>query len=168
MAQAVSRHNSSLLRTEGLQDGQPGCNCQGGPQTCPVGGRCQTSCVVYEATVTEDTSGRKETYTGVTSRPFKKRYYEHNTDMRKVNGRTKTALSSHIWSLKDNDTSYQIKWRLKDRATAYNPTTKKCRICLKEKYHILYKSEGASLNKRLEIFNSCRHRNQKLLGNTKT
>ena len=64
---------------------------------------------VRPATVTEDTSGRKETYTGVTSRPFKKRYYEHNTDIRKVKGRTKTALSSHIWNLKDHGTSYQIK-----------------------------------------------------------
>ena len=80
----------------GFEDGQPGCNCQGGPYNCPVEGRCQTSSVVYEATVTEDITGRKENYKGVTSRPFKKRYYEHNTDMRKETGRTKTALSSHI------------------------------------------------------------------------
>ena len=118
--------------------------------------------------MTETQTGSKETYTGVTSRQFKKRFYEHNTDMRKVKNRTKSCLSAHIWNLKDNGKSFTVSWKLKDRATSYNPTTKKCRICLKEKYHILYKADGASLNKRSEIFNTCRHRITKLLINVKT
>ena len=39
---------------------------------------------LYEAMVTETHSGKKETYTGVNSRQFKQRLYEHNADMRKV------------------------------------------------------------------------------------
>ena len=168
MAQAVSGHNSKLLKEENQVEEQPGCNCRGGPQNCPVGGKCLTPNVIYEATVTETQTGSKETYTGVTSRQFKKRFYEHNTDMRKVKNRTKSCLSAHIWNLKDNGKSFTVSWKLKDRATSYNPTTKKCRICLKEKYHILYKADGASLNKRSEIFNTCRHRITKLLINVKT
>ena len=163
MAQAVSGHNSKLLREDSQTEEQPGCNCRGGPLNCPVGGRCLTSNVVYEATVTETISGTKETYTGVTGRPFKKRLYEYKTDMKKVKNRTKSCLSAHVWSLKDEGTDFNVSWKLKDRATPYNPTTKKCRICLKEKYHILYKADGASLNKKSEIFNSCRHRKTKLL-----
>ena len=53
MAQAVAGHNSKLMREDRPLVEQPGCNCRGGPQTCPVGGKCLTSCVVYEATVTE-------------------------------------------------------------------------------------------------------------------
>jgi hypothetical protein len=165
MAQAVAGHNSKLMREDRPLVEQPGCNCRGGPQTCPVGGKCQTSCVVYEATVTETQSGNKETYTGVTSRTFKRRLYEHNADMRKQDGRSKTCLSAHTWSLKDDGIDFNVTWKLKDRATAFNPITKKCRICLKEKSHILYKADGASLNKRSEIFNTCRHRTQKLLEN---
>ena len=49
-----------------------------------------------------------------------------------------------------------------------NPTLKKCRICLKEKFHILYKAEGASLKRRSEVFYTCRHRKMNLLVNVKT
>ena len=168
MSQAVSGHNAKLLREDRQAEEQPGCNCRGGPDTCPVGAKCLTDCVVYEATVTETLSGNKETYTGVTSRQFKQRLYEHNADMRKESGRIKSCLSSHVWDLKDRGVGYDVSWKLKDRSTAYSPVTKKCRICLKEKFHILYKRDGASLNKRSEIFNTCRHRKQKLLDNMKT
>ena len=57
-----------------------------------MGGKCQVECVVYEATVSEVQSGKKETYTGVTSRPFKRRFYEHNADMKKPESRTKSSL----------------------------------------------------------------------------
>ena len=57
-----------------------GCNCRVGPHTCPVGGKCLTHCVVYEETSIKTQSGKKETYTGVTSRPFKSRLYEHNAE----------------------------------------------------------------------------------------
>ena len=128
MAQAVSEHNSKLLREENQVEEQPGCNCRGG--------KCLTDNVIYEATVTETKTGSKVTYTGVINRQFKKRFYEHNTDMRKVKNRTKSCLSAHIWNLKDNGEIFTVSWKLKDRASSYNPTTKKSRICLKEKYHI--------------------------------
>ena len=112
MAQAVAGHNSKLMREDRPLVEQPGCNCRGGPQTCPVGGKCLTSCVVYEATVTETQNGNKETDTGVTSRTFKRRFYEHNADMRKQDGRSKTCLSTHTWSLKDDGIDFDVTWKL--------------------------------------------------------
>ena len=168
MAQAVSSHNSKLLREDDGGPDYPGCNCQGGLQNCPVGGSCQARSVVYEATVAERVSGKKETYTGVTSRRFKDRYYEHRTDMNNRNNRTNSALCSHVWDLKDRGIDHDVTWKLKDRGTPYNPTTRKCRICLKEKHYILYKEEGATLNRRSEIFNSCTHRNMHLLSKWKS
>ena len=94
--------------------------------------------------------------------------YEHRADARKEEGRVKTALSAHIWGLKDRNIDYEVKWRLKYRGTDFNPLTKKCRICLKEKYFIMYHRDGSSLNKRSEVFNTCRHRRSKLLENVKT
>ena len=57
---------------------------------------------------------------------------------------------------------------MKDRATDFNPVTKKCRECLKEKYHKMYKTDGSTLYSRSEVFNTCRHRKQKLLEMAKT
>ena len=119
--------------------------------------------VVYEATVKQIPSGKTETYTGVTARTFKQRLYEHRADTRKESSRIKTCLSSHIWDLKDQNIQYEVSWKLKERGTAFNPTTKKCRICLKEKFHIMYNPDGSSLNKRSEVFNTCRHRKKMLL-----
>ena len=168
MAKAVSSHNTKMLREDSPTDEQPGCNCRGGPLNCPVEGQCLTDCVVYQATIKETLSGKEETYTGATSRTFKRRLYEHRTDMRNPKNRTKTSLTSHVWDLKDKNIQFEVSWKLKGRATPYNPSTRKCRLCLKEKHHILYKREGASLNKRSEIYNTCRHRLKNLLSNVKT
>ena len=100
-------------------------------------------------------------------RRFKDRLYEHRTDMSKTGNRTNSSLASHIWDLKDRGLNYDVKWKIKARGTKFNPSTKKCRICLKEKHFILYKTEGATLNSRREIFNTCMHRWTSLLSKLK-
>ena len=97
------------------------------------------------------------------SRGFKVCFYEHKADMRKSESRTKSSLSAHVWDLKDRGTNFKVRWRIKERSTAYNSTTSKYTICLKEKLHILDKTEGATLNKRSEIFNLCRHRTKNIV-----
>ena len=83
--------------------------------------------------------------------------------MNNTKNRTNSTLASHIWDLKDRGIDHDVGWKIKSRGTQYNPSTKKCRICLKEKHFILYKGEGATLNSRGEIFNTCRHRKTNLL-----
>ena len=61
MAQAVSGHNTRRLREDSEYVEDPRCNCRGGQGNCPVGGKCNVRNVVYEATITEDQSGEKET-----------------------------------------------------------------------------------------------------------
>ena len=124
--------------------------------------------MLHEAAVEQIPSGKTETYTGVTARTFKERLYEHRADMNKESSRLKSTLAAHIWDLKDKHIQYEVSWKLKDRATDFNPVTKKCRVCLKEKYHIMYKRDGKTLNSRSEVFNTCRHRKQKLLEKAKT
>ena len=104
-----------------------------------------------------------EFYTGLTSRSFKKRLYEHRTDSNNAARRTKTALSGHVWDLKDNNRTYNTTWNIMDRAPPYNPITKKCRLCLKEKFYIMYTPQNATLNKRDEIWTPCRHRFKDLI-----
>ena len=69
-----------------------------------------------------------------------------------------TRLSAHIWELKDQGIPYDLTWSILATASGYNPSTKQCRLCLLEKWVILFQEEDATLNKRLEIFSSCRHK----------
>ena len=66
-----------------------------------------------------------------------------------------------------NKIDFEVKWKILARAKGYNPITGLCRLCLKEKFFILYKTETASLNKRSEIFTPCPHRKFKFLANAK-
>ena len=112
--------------------------------------------------------GSHESSCELTARRFKDRLYEHNTNMNNESGRTETALSAHIWRLKDQNKQYKISWKIRCKGSDYNPRTKKCRICLREKHYIMYDRAGCTLNKRSEVFNTCRHKRMKLLENVKT
>ena len=115
--------------------------------------------------MTKTVSGKTETYTGMTGREFKDRWREHRHDIKKKAAKQPTRLSAHTWSLKDNTTDFKIDWKIVERSTPYNPITQKCRVCLKEKFYIMYDEPGSTLNKRQEVFNTCRHRKKKLLDN---
>ena len=68
-----------------------------------------------------------------------------------------------MWQLKDRGAPYTVNWQILSRASSFNPTTGMCRLCLKEKYLIMFAPVTASLNKRSEVYSSCRHRVSKLL-----
>ena len=74
-----------------------------------------------------------------------------------------TELSSYIWDLKDQNIPYSITWDIVKRAKPFSPVTRKCDLCLAEKLEIVYNQASASLNKRNEIYNHCRHRTRMLL-----
>ena len=165
MSSIITNHNTKLLQQENNQQQAQGCNCRGGPDNCPLTpAECKKDNFLYVASVTSPEG--TEHYTGLTGGSFKKRWYKHNADIRNTNNKHSTRLSSHIWKLKDEGKQYQIKWEILDRATTYNPVSKKCRLCLKEIYYIMFRPESASLNSRNELYNTCRHRTQKLLVNS--
>ena len=120
--------------------------------------------VIYRAEVT-DGHQNKVTYTGLAGTTFKKRYYGHRQSFKNRKLEHSTTLSSHIWKLKDENQTYEIKWTEIDRAPKFNPINRKCRLCIKEKFHIIFQPEGAILNERSELFSTCRHRTQDLLSN---
>ena len=55
-----------------------------------------------------------------------------------------TRLSAHIWKIKDDNLQYSLKWNVIDISSAYNQTTGQCRLCLKEKWYIMFRPEGAT------------------------
>ena len=165
MAASIARHNSMVMRLQPSNTAP--CNCDGGAASCPVQGACKQEGVVYEACVKEINSNKMETYTGLTGRPFKKRWQEHQRTFDNSDKRNETSLSLHVWELKDRGVPHSVSWKLLDRATTYNPATKKCNLCIREKYFIMYQNRSSTLNKRSEVYNTCRHRTQSLLEKVK-
>ena len=95
-----SSHNTKLLQRDPNQQQVQGCNCQGGPDTCPLNpAECQKDKVIYVASV-ESVDG-VEHYTSLTGKTFKKRYYKHVGDFRNISGKNNTRLSKYIWKLKE-------------------------------------------------------------------
>ena len=124
---------------------------------------------VYSAKVTRLDDNTSETYAGIHKGEFKGRWYAHRQNISHRAQRTKTKLATHVWNLKDSrpPVSYSIKWKIIDKGKPYNPVTGVCRLCLKEKYHILYNKQYSSLNSRDEVFGHCPHEREHLLNKIK-
>ena len=166
LGSVISKHNKQILNQDKVEDIQP-CNCDTWPiqgyTGCPLETKqCKKEAVIYNCKVTSD--GGTETYTGLTGGQIKTRISQHTTDFKYSKNETNTTLAQHVHKLQNEGKPYQLKWSLLDRGPVYNSITKKCRLCLLEKFYIIFKADTASLNKRSELFNTCRHRNQKILG----
>ena len=165
MGKVLSRHNVKVTKQLDQPKPPPGCNCRGGIGTCPLGGECLVTELVYQATVTRLDKQTSETYTGMTGGTFKTRYNKHMSDFRNIKNEHATTLSTYIWDLKKQSVPYKVSWKKLARGRVFNPVTKTCQLCLREKYLIMFSPEGATLNRRKELYNTCRHRLKNLLQN---
>ena len=157
----IDSHNKAIINKQEKKE-QPKCNCRN-KTTCPMDGKCQESGIIYQATVTQKNNGKTEAYVGLTETTFKLRYGNHKQTFTN-NQQTKTELSKYIWGLKNNQKQYDIKWKILKKAKPYSNTTKRCNLCMEEKY-IMYKPEMASLNQRGGVVTSCLHSRQFFLAN---
>ena len=113
----TSNHIKTILTKESnTENTTNNCNCRV-KETYPVDKKCQTSGLIFQATVTQHDNNKDETYIGLTDNTFMTRYNEHtkrfkNENCRNVNNehtkrfknenyRNVIVLSNHIWMLKD-------------------------------------------------------------------
>ena len=164
LAQAISGHNSKILREGGPQVDDRKCNC---PRVanCPLDGNCLQKNLVYQATVVQE-GVPDETYIGLSAPPFKLRIGNHKKSFRNEKYEKETTLSKHVWKIKRQKKKYDIKWKLIQTAKSFNPVTGVCSLCTAEKFHLIFTPELGTLNKREEINNHCRHKVNSLLDNT--
>ena len=67
----ISSHNHLVLKKANASTNAKLCNCRE-KNDCPLGGKCLTSSVVYQAAITtKDTAHQTKNYIGVTAGPFK-------------------------------------------------------------------------------------------------
>ena len=129
----------------------------------PTATKCLSRAIVYQATVTEERTNKKETYVGMTENTFKQRYANHKQSFKQEKHKNQTELSKHIWSLKDQGTKHEISWKILLHAKPYAPGQQRCSLCTAEKFYILCKPEMATLNTRAGMISTCRHRRKHLL-----
>ena len=76
-----------------------------------------------------------------------------------------TVLSTHIWECKSRSSTWKVNWKILDRGQPFNPVTKTCKLCVRERFYIIRKPHLASLNYRQEIGTFCPHIRMSLLRN---
>ena len=168
--QIIDNHNKRILNSSGHTNvpadqtkNNKTCNCQQ-KNACPLKGNCLQSSVIYQATVTRNDNNTIETYIGLTENDFKTRYRNYTASFQRRR-RNSTELSKHIWTLKDSKIDHFISWRILSSSSPYNSASKRCNLCLNEKFLIICPPQLSTLNNGNELLSSCRHRKKALLHN---
>ena len=119
MDSIVKAHNTKILKKkdEANAKEEKACNCRD-KASCPVGNDRLKTNVVYKATVQHE--NKISNYIGMTENSFNTRYTQHKSSLKHSKNRTKTELSSLIWSLKDHSTPYTLAWHIIDHACVTN------------------------------------------------
>ena len=164
MTGIIRQHNAKVLNATKTPNEARLCNCRN-KQSCPLDGKCLSSSIVYRAEVTSDNNTK--IYYGASEGEFKTRYNNHTKSFRHKKYCSETELSRHIWSLKDNNINYTLRWAIESFASPYKCGSKRCDLCLTEKLYIIKADTRHLLNKRNELISKCRHKNKYLLSNLK-
>ena len=154
----INSHNKGLLTPQPNHDPERLCNCIN-KENCPLSNNCQSKSLIYEATVTSNLPNHRDMkYIGLTEPTFKKRFSVHKTSFNLERYRHSTTLSTEVWRLNELNGEPKIAWRKIRNARAFTPESKKCSLCLNEKFEIANYPNDDLLNKRTEIISKCRHR----------
>ena len=116
-----------------------------------------TDKIVYKAEV-ETNDGikglsRKVNF-GISETEFKFKYNNHTMSFRNRTHENDSKLSKFIWSLKDQNKEFDIKWSIFKKSSR----SKSCNLCLLKKLVISnFKEKERLLNKWLNLVSKCRH-----------
>ena len=161
MPSFIKQHNRNIL-SSWPNSKKRSCNCRN-KDNCPLAGNCLKMCIVYRADVIK--LNETHVYYGASDAEFKYWYNNHTNLFRNQDYENKTELSKHIWQLKRNGTEFNLKWNIAMYATPYRCGTRRCDLCLMEKYTIAQANQNNLLNKRTELISECWHRNKYILKN---
>ena len=120
------------------------------------------SSVIYQAIIKHKDNNTSETYI---RKRLQDKYRNHTASFRHKKHRNSSERSKHIWTLKDKNIDHSISWHIISSSSTYNSSSKRCNLCLEERFFTICRPDLSSLNKRIEIVPSCHHRNKALLRN---
>ena len=147
MSSFIKQHNCNILSLSPNSE-ERSCNCRN-KHNFPLAGSCLKTCIVYRADVIK----QNETHVcyGPSDGYFKYRYNSHANLFWNQDYENKTELSKHIWQLNRNGIEFNLKWSMAVYTTPYRCGTRRCDLCMTEKYRIVRANQNNLLNKRTEL-----------------
>ena len=143
--------------------------CRCANEVCPLGGNCAVNDIIYKATVTiPDLAYASENgkyYYGMTCQKFNDRLRSHRKSFNNAKYKGDSKLAEYIWTLKNRNINYDIKWERIRKTISYKPGMRYCALCTWEKYYILFGDKEKMINARSELMSKCIHKKAFLLEN---
>ena len=168
MSQLILARNRKLLNQLSPTKVEPW-SCRA--QNSPVEGKWKQEGTIYQATVTHKNPAtvtqETKTYLGLAATIFYQRHQNHTTSFTHRDHITTSELSKHILKLKDSSISFNISWKILDRAQKFSPISKSWKLCTLERYYLLCRPELNTLNKNKEFSDECLHKRVLKLSNVK-
>ena len=138
------------------------CNCRK-KEDYPLNGECMVDEVVYQATVTTETTQQKHTSASQRTTSRQGMGTIRSVSFSHEKRKSETELSKHIWQLKGENKEFKVTWKILAKAKPYTNITKRCDLCNTEKFFLICRPHMATLNKRNELISTCRHRRKFIL-----
>ena len=160
VASIIKSHNKKLIITS--IKNTMSCNCRK-KHECLLNGKCRADNIVYKCVVSVHRYPNKVYLEG----DFKQCFYNHQVSFNNEVHSTDTTLSIYVWEVKRKlKIISSLKRYIIKSVPAYSNISKKCQLCLQEKFEILnYPNPNELLYKRSEIIWKCCHVNKFLLSN---
>ena len=136
VASIIKSCNKNLINTT-MKNILP-CNCREKHQ-CPLEMvyKCRTENMVYKCIASVDGYPNK-VFLGTAEGNFKQYCYNHWTSFNIKCHSTDTTLSKYVWEIKEKfKIMPSLKWSIIKSIQAYSNISKKCQLCLQEKFEIL-------------------------------
>ena len=161
----IKSHNKNLIN--GKKPTNVKCSCRN-KSVCPLDDNCQQNDVIYKCIASTSVNPDK-VYLATAEGEFKKRYYNHNNSFRHHVYANETNLSNYVCEIKDKyNEMTSLKWSVAKSVPRYSNISKRCLLCLHEKFEIAnYPNQEELLNKRSELISKYHHANMYLLANYK-
>ena len=160
----IKSHNAKILNSN-QQTNSRKCNCRN-ITTCPLQGNCLVNSIVYRGKIVTTNEEDVNNYVGMTENEFKGRERYHHYTFQHEEKRTSSKLSDYIWELKKKNIESNIEYTVLEKAQPYKNGTKRCPLCIAEKFHIIFQP-FEKVNQREELVSKCRHENKYYLKNFK-
>ena len=163
----ISSHNKRIINSGNEENGKT-CNCRN-KSDCPLDNKCLINKIVYKAEIETNNDTNElstKVYFGISETEFKSSYNNHTMSFRNRTHENDTGLSKYIWSLKDENKDFDIKWSILKKSCGYSIISKSCNLCLLEKLVVCnFKEKDRLLNKQLDLVSKCGNENEYMLIN---